>query len=80
MLLQPEIINAYAQAVIRRLQDLTLLAGLGTIHRLDFGGFILLLPEVFSRYTAAVVWKVRGHPRQLGGIREVELLAGGSSH
>jgi GTPase SAR1 family protein len=53
-----------------------LLAGPGMIQRLDFGGFILLRPEVLSRYAAAVVRKVRKHPRELGCIREDELLAG----
>ena len=53
-----------------------LLAGPGMIQRLDFGGFILLRPEVLSRYAAAVVRKVRKHPQELGCIREDELLAG----
>ena len=55
---------------------LTLLAGPGMIPRLDFGGFILLRPEVLSRYAAAVVRKMRKHPQELGCIREDELLAG----
>ncbi len=54
----------------------SLLAGPGIIQRLDFGGFILLRPEVLSRYAAAVVRKVRKHPQELGCIREDELLAG----
>ncbi len=53
-----------------------LLAGPGMIQRLDFGGFILLRPEVLSRYAAAVVRKVWKHPQELGCIREDELLAG----
>jgi GTPase SAR1 family protein len=53
-----------------------LLAGPGMIQRLDFGGFILLRPEVLSRYAAAVVRKVRKHPQELGCIREDEMLAG----
>lgn len=53
-----------------------LLSGPGMIKRLDFGGFILLRPEVLSRYAAAVVRKVRQHPQELGCIREDELLAG----
>jgi hypothetical protein len=53
-----------------------LLAGPGMIKRLDFGGFILLRPEVLSRYAAAVVRKVRKHPQDLGCIRKDELLAG----
>ena len=46
------------------------------IQRLDFGGFILLRPEVLSRYAAAVVRKVRKHPQEMGCIRKDELLAG----
>jgi len=51
---------------------LTMLAGPGMIQRVDFGGFILLRPEVLSRYAAAVVRKVRKHPQELGCIREDE--------
>nr|MDQ3011706.1 hypothetical protein [Acidobacteriota bacterium] len=51
-----------------------LLAGPGMIQRVDFGGFILLRPEVLSRYAAAVVRRVRKHPQELGCIREDELL------
>lgn len=54
----------------------SLLAGPGMIQQLDFGGFILLRPEVISRYAAAVVRKVRQHPQEMGCIREDELLAG----
>jgi hypothetical protein len=39
-------------------------------------GFILLRPEMLSRYVAAVVRKVRKHPQEMGCIREDELLAG----
>jgi WD40 repeat protein len=53
-----------------------LLAGPGMIQRLEFGGFILLRPEVLSRYAAAVVRKVRQHPHELGCIREDDMLAG----
>lgn len=52
------------------------LAGPGMIQRLDFGGFLLLRPEVLSRYAAALVRKVRKHPQELGCIHEDELLAG----
>jgi TIR domain/Domain of unknown function (DUF4365)/Ras of Complex, Roc, domain of DAPkinase/WD domain, G-beta repeat len=55
---------------------ISLLAGPGMIQRLDFGGFILLRPEVLSRYAAAVVRKVRKHPQEMGCIREEELLVG----
>jgi WD40 repeat protein len=54
----------------------SLLSGPGMIQRLDFGGFILLRPEVLSRYAAAVVRKVRKHSQEMGCIREDELLAG----
>ncbi|MDB6122972.1 MAG: WD-repeat protein [Pedosphaera sp.] len=54
----------------------SLLAGPGMIQRLDFGGFILLRPEVLSRYAAAVVRKVRKHSQEMGCIREDEMLAG----
>ena len=55
---------------------ITLLSGPGMVQRLDFGEFILLRPEVLSRYASAVVRKVRKHPQELGCIREDELLAG----
>jgi GTPase SAR1 family protein len=55
---------------------ISLLTGPGMIQRLDFGGFVLLRPEVLSRYAAAVVRKVRKHPNELGCIREDELLSG----
>jgi hypothetical protein len=53
-----------------------LLEGSGMIKRLDFGGFILLRPEVLSRYAAAVVRKVRKQPEELGCIGEDEMLRG----
>lgn len=53
-----------------------LLSGPGMIQSLDFGGFILLRPEVLSRYAASVVRKVRMHPQEMGCIREDELLDG----
>jgi WD40 repeat protein len=52
-----------------------LLSGPGLIQRLDFGGFILLRPEVLSHYAAAVVRSVRQHPQELGCIHENLLLA-----
>jgi small GTP-binding protein len=54
----------------------SLLSGPGMIQQLDFGGFILLRPEVLSRYAAAVVRKVRQHPQEMGCIGEEQLLAG----
>jgi small GTP-binding protein len=53
-----------------------LLAGPGMIGRVGFGGFILLRPEVLSRYAAALVRKARGHAQELGCIAERDLLAG----
>jgi hypothetical protein len=53
-----------------------LLSGPGMIKRLHFGGFILLRPEVLSRYAAAVVRKVRQHPQEMGCMLESEMLAG----
>ena len=54
----------------------TLLDGPGIIKRLDCGGNVLLRPEVLGRYAAAVVRTVRQHPKELGCIREDDLLAG----
>ncbi|HEY6351110.1 MAG TPA: TIR domain-containing protein [Candidatus Angelobacter sp.] len=53
-----------------------LLAGPGMIQRVGFGEFILLRPEILSRYAAAVVRQVRKHPQELGCIGEDEMLAG----
>ena len=53
----------------------SLLAGPGMIQTLDFGGFILLRPDVLSRYAAAAIRKVRGHPQELGCIREDDFVA-----
>jgi hypothetical protein len=53
-----------------------LLAGPGIIRRVEFGGFILLQPEVLSRYAAALVRKVRSHPQELGCIAEDDLRDG----
>lgn len=52
------------------------LEGPGMIQPLEFGGFILLRPEVLSRYAAALVRKVRRHPQEMGCIFEENLLAG----
>jgi hypothetical protein len=46
------------------------------ICRVRFGGFVLLRPEVISRYAAALVRKVRSHPQELGCIAESDLLDG----
>jgi len=54
----------------------SLLTGPGMIQRLDFGGFILLRPEILSRYAAAAVRKVRKHSQEMGCIREDEFLDG----
>lgn len=53
-----------------------LLDGPGMIQRLEFGDFILLRPEVLSRYAAAVIRKVRKHPKKLGCISEDDMLNG----
>jgi hypothetical protein len=55
---------------------ISLLSGPGMIQRLDFGGFILLRPEVLSSYAAAIVRTVRKHPQELGCIDEEKLLQG----
>ncbi len=52
------------------------LARPGMVQPLDFGGFVLLQPEILSRYAAALVRKVRQHPREMGCILEDDLLAG----
>lgn len=53
-----------------------LLAGPGMIQNAGFGDVILLKPEILSRYAAALVRKVRKHPKELGCISERALLAG----
>lgn len=53
-----------------------LLDGPGMIQRLEFGDFILLRPEVLSRYGAAVIRKVRKHLKKLGCISEDDMLNG----
>lgn len=53
-----------------------LLDGPGMIQRLDIGNYILLRPEVLSRYAAAVIRKVRKHPKKLGCISENDMLNG----
>jgi small GTP-binding protein len=55
---------------------LTLLNGPGIVQRLGFGDFILLKPEVLSRYAAATIRKVRSHPDEMGYIFENDLLTG----
>ena len=53
-----------------------LVAGPGMIGRVGFEGFVLLQPEVLSRYAAALARKVRSHPQGMGCISEDDLLAG----
>jgi len=53
-----------------------LLAGPGMVQNAGFGDVILLRPELLSRYAAALVRKVRKHPKELGCISERDLLAG----
>lgn len=53
-----------------------LLDGPGMIQQLAFGQFILLQPEILSRYAAAVIRKVRQHSQELGCISEDDMLQG----
>lgn len=53
-----------------------LLAGPGIVWQLEFGGFVLLLPERINAYAAAVIRKVRAHTEEMGIIPEEEVLAG----
>ena len=53
-----------------------LLAGPGIISRLDFGDFVLLVPERINSYAAAVIRSVRGHTDEIGCIAEDRILAG----
>ena len=55
---------------------LDLLAGPGMVMRLSFGGFVLLCPEILSRYAASIVRKLQREPQGLGCIREDDLLSG----
>jgi hypothetical protein len=53
-----------------------LLAGPGIISRLEFGDFVLLVPERINAYAAAVIRSVRSHADEIGCISEDRLLAG----
>jgi len=53
-----------------------LLASPGVIKELEFGGFILLQPEIVNSYASAVVRSVRAHIDEIGCIREDLVLKG----
>lgn len=55
---------------------LSLLAGPGVVTELQFGGWILLKPELINAYAQALVQTVRNHPDELGCIEEERVLAG----
>jgi small GTP-binding protein len=53
-----------------------LLAGPGVVWQLEFGDFVLLIPERVNAYAAAVIRKVRAHTEEIGVIGEEDVLAG----
>ncbi|MET0621720.1 MAG: TIR domain-containing protein, partial [Pyrinomonadaceae bacterium] len=53
-----------------------LLAGPGVVWQLEFGDFVLLVPERVNAYAAAVIRKVRAHTEEIGVIGEEDVLAG----
>jgi WD40 repeat protein/DNA-directed RNA polymerase subunit RPC12/RpoP len=53
-----------------------LLAGPGVVWQLEFGDFVLLIPERINAYAAAVIRKVRAHTEEIGVIGEEDVLAG----
>lgn len=48
----------------------------GLLRRLNFGGFVLLVPEKLEEYADALVREVRTKEDELGSIAEAEVLAG----
>jgi WD40 repeat protein len=48
----------------------------GLLRRLNFGGYVLLLPEKLDEYADALVRTVRAQEDQLGSIAEADVLAG----
>lgn len=50
--------------------------GRGLIRRLNFGGFVLLQPELFDAYASAMVNVAKSEPDGLGFISEESALAG----
>jgi DNA-directed RNA polymerase subunit RPC12/RpoP len=53
-----------------------LLASPGVIKELEFGGFILLQPELVNSYASAVVRSVRAHIDEIGCVNEDQVLMG----
>lgn len=53
-----------------------LLAGPGVVWQLEFGDFVLLIPERVNAYAAAVIRRVRAHTEEIGVIGEEDVLAG----
>jgi small GTP-binding protein len=53
-----------------------LLASPGVIKELEFGGFILLQPQLINSYASAVVRSVRAHIDEIGCISEDRVLTG----
>lgn len=53
-----------------------LLVGPGVVWNLEFGGFVLLRPELINAYAAAVIRSVRAHKDEIGCILEEDVLAG----
>jgi small GTP-binding protein len=62
--------DAVLETVVR------LLAGVGAIWKMEFGGFVLLRPERVCMYAAAVIRAVRSHADEIGCIAEEDVLAG----
>lgn len=46
------------------------------VWQLEFGDFVLLIPERVNAYAAAVIRKVRAHTEEIGVIVEEDVLAG----
>lgn len=53
-----------------------MLASPGVIKELEFGGFVLLQPELINSYASAVVRSVRAHIDEIGCISEDQVLTG----
>ncbi|GAM96840.1 high-affnity carbon uptake protein Hat/HatR [alpha proteobacterium U9-1i] len=57
-------------SVLRQVQDQ------GLVHRLSFGGYILLRPELLNDAASAIVLAAREHPDGLGCVSEIDVLSG----
>jgi uncharacterized CHY-type Zn-finger protein len=53
-----------------------LLANVGVVWPLEFGGYVLLQPERINAYAGALVRAVRAHSDEMGCITEEDALAG----